>query len=512
MFILFAIVAVLVIVIALKLNETYFILCLCKRVRTKDGSKLEDKITVVPGIVPQFGNNFDLLESSPKAMFQYGRNNLRYAKGKSYLLYFLTAPVYSIATAEDAAELLQSTTVLDKSFIYKLLIAFLGDGLLISSGHKWFSRRKLLTPAFHFNVLQTFNDIFKEESLKLLKKLQCLPKEEIEVNDIVTEFTLNNVIETALGVSLDDLVGSAQYRKTIHDIEEVVIERIFNPLMFYDIVFRMFGRYKKHKHDLKIASDFSSKIIQKKREEYRQKQAQRRDNEEEIDEYGKKKRYAMLDTLLDEESKGNIDHVGICDEVNTFMFEGYDTTSTCLIFTILNLALHPKAQEKCRQELANIGDFSSLTVFDFNKLDYLECVIKETLRLYPSVPFIARTCVTETHINDLILPANSQVNVHIYDIMRDPRHFSDPSAFKPERFTPENSANRHPFAFVPFSAGSRNCIGQKFAILEMKAVLVALLQHFEILPVTKLEDLSFEYGLILRTSQKIYVKLRKIVK
>uniref|UniRef100_A0A1I8Q1E1 Cytochrome P450 n=1 Tax=Stomoxys calcitrans TaxID=35570 RepID=A0A1I8Q1E1_STOCA len=495
-----------------QMNKKYFVLCLCQRVRCEDTSQTMNKICVIPGVVPQLGNNFDLLNLRPDTLYHYPRKCLRYAKGRSYILYYLWSPIYCIVRAEDAAEVFKSTSLIQKSPFYKYLKQFLGDGLLVSSGSKWSYRRKMLTPAFHFSILQTFNDILREESLKLLKKLQCMPKEEIEVNDIVTEFTLNNVIETALGVSLDDLVGSAQYRKTIHDIEEVILERIYNPLMFYDIIFRIFGRYKKHKHDLKIASDFSSRIIQKKREEYRQKQAQQKDNGEEIDEYGKKKRYAMLDTLLDEESKGNIDHEGICDEVNTFMFEGYDTTSTCLIFTILNLALHPEAQEKCRQELANIGDFSSLTVFDFNKLDYLECVIKETLRLYPSVPFIARTCVAETHINGLILPVNSQVNVHIYDIMRDPRHFPDPSAFKPERFTPENSANRHPFAFVPFSAGSRNCIGQKFAILEMKAVMVALLQNFEILPVTKLEDLTFEYGIILRTSQKIYVKLRKIVK
>lgn len=63
----------------------------------------------------------------------------------------------------------------------------------------------------------------------------------------------------------------------------------------------------------------------------------------------------MLDTLLDEESKGNIDHAGICEEVDTFMFEGYDTTSTCLIFTIMNLALHSDVQEKCRQEIESLG-------------------------------------------------------------------------------------------------------------------------------------------------------------
>lgn len=71
--------------------------------------------------------------------------------------------------------------------------------------------------------------------------------------------------------------------------------------------------------------------------------------------FERKQRYAMLDTLLQQESQGNIDHKGICEEVDTFMFEGYDTTSTCLMFAIFNLALHQNVQDKCRQELEEIG-------------------------------------------------------------------------------------------------------------------------------------------------------------
>lgn len=93
-------------------------------------------------------------------------------------------------------------------------------------------------------------------------------------------------------------------------------------------------------------------------------------------------------------------------------------------------------------------------------MEYLECVLKETLRLYPSVPFVARHCVAETRFNDLILPEFTQINIHIYDIMRDPKHFPEPNLFKPERFFPEVTVKRHPFAYVPFSAGSRNCIGE----------------------------------------------------
>ena len=101
-----------------------------------------------------------------------------------------------------------------------------------------------------------------------------------------------------------------------------------------------------------------------------------------------------------------------------------------------------------------------MTVFDFKKLEYLECVLKETLRMYPSVPFIGRDCRTETILNGLIFPASTQISIHIFDIMRDPRHFPEPNVFKPERFLPETANRRHPFAFVPFSAGSRNCIGK----------------------------------------------------
>ncbi|KAI9585887.1 hypothetical protein GQX74_001734 [Glossina fuscipes] len=128
--------------------------------------------------------------------------------------------------------------------------------------------------------------------------------------------------------------------------------------------------------------------------------------------------------------------------------------------------------------------------------------------MYPPVPFIGRQCIKETVLNGLILPRNAQVNIHIIDIMRDPKHFPEPSVFKPDRFLAENTRNMHPFAFVPFSAGSRNCIGQKFAMLEIKAALVAILRNYRVLPVTHTKDLSLEYGIILRTKQNIFIKLK----
>ncbi|XP_017032026.1 probable cytochrome P450 4ac2 [Drosophila kikkawai] len=484
-------------------DRQYFILSLCKRIHTVDGSPLESKIFVTP-TKTRFGNNFDLLSFTPATVFNFLRNATAKAEGRNYLWYFFNAPMYNVVRAEEAEEIFQNPKLITKNMIYELLRPFLGEGLLISTDKKWHTRRKTLTPAFHFNVLQSFLAIFKEECHKLVKVLNQSVDKELELNQVIPQFTLNNVCETALGVKLDDMADGFRYRESIHAIEEVMQQRICNPLLYNLVYFYLFGDYRKHVDNLKIAHDFSSRIIEKKRGLFKSKQI----GQVHEDVLGKKQRYAMLDTLLAAEAEGKIDHQGICDEVNTFMFEGYDTTSTCLIFTFLMLALHQDVQQRCYEELENLPeDSDEISLFQFNEIVFLECVIKESLRMFPSVPLIGRKCMEECVVNGLIMPKDTQINLQIYDIMRDPRHFTKPNDFQPERFLPENTVNRHPFAFVPFSAGQRNCIGQKFAILEMKVLLAAVIRNFKILPVTILEDLTFETGIVLRTHQNVKVKL-----
>lgn len=107
----------------------------------------------------------------------------------------------------------------------------------------------------------------------------------------------------------------------------------------------------------------------------------------------KKKRFAMLDTILSAEKRGEIDFDGVCEETNTFIFAGHDTTSMGLTFILFLFSHHPEAQERVLDEIHNTleeRDDKSLNMNDLNNMKYLDCAIKECFRIYPPVPNISR--------------------------------------------------------------------------------------------------------------------------
>lgn len=219
----------------------------------------------------------------------------------------------------------------------------------------------------------------------------------------------------------------------------------------------------------------------------------------------------MLDTLLASEENQLIDEAGICEEVDTFMFEGHDTTSSGITFSLLLLATYPDIQQRVHDELReaiNKNNGEMLGMSQFRELPYLDRVLKECLRLYPPVTFISRTTTDPVVLGDVEVETGTMLHLHIYDVHRDPKYYPDPERFDPDRFLPENVAARNPYAYIPFSAGPRNCIGQKFAVLEMKTIIQYLLINFQLRAVTKREDVVFVADLVLRTKHPIDIEFR----
>lgn len=199
-----------------------------------------------------------------------------------------------------------------------------------------------------------------------------------------------------------------------------------------------------------------------------------------------------------------------------------------LCFSLMLFAIHKDVQNQIVEEINEIfpDPDEEPTIAKLNELKYLERCIKESLRLYPSVSFISRVSdediVTTTNI---FVPKDSIVNIHIFDLHRDPEVFPDPERFDPDRFLPENTVNRHPFAYIPFSAGPRNCIGkniffykylvdnlfvltgQKFAMLEMKTVLCAILRKYIVEPISTPNTIRLCTEMVMRSKNGIHVKL-----
>ncbi|XP_041971593.1 cytochrome P450 4C1-like [Aricia agestis] len=467
------------------------------------------KILQIPGPKRHFiiGNALDLMVS-PVQLFQYVRD----AANQFSDLYSIHAyPVSSvnIYNPEDVEIITSGMKHHEKSHVYKFLSPWLQEGLLVSNGSKWQSRRKILTSAFHFNVLQKYFATMKDNDKALIESLRDTRGDPVDIVSTISDYTLNTICEAAMGTNLraEETKKGVAYKTAIYDLAKYIIYRFSNVYLLSDFFFNMTWLGKSQKKYLNIVHDFTTSIIEKRKEAIKAKEVGTIEDSE--DEYtGKKKRAAMLDLLIAKQNEGLIDDVGIQEEVDTFMFAGHDTTAVCLTYTLLLLANHPDVQKKVIEELDDIfgKDTRDATMEDLSAMKYLDLVIKESLRLYPSVPFIMRQITQPCKLSNFEIPANTMCAIHIYDLHRNEKYFPDPEKFDPERFLPENSVGRHNYAYIPFSAGPRNCIGQKFAMMEMKSSLSSILRNFNIAPITKREDLCFSADLVLRTTDPVYVK------
>ncbi|GIY72347.1 cytochrome P450 4V2 [Caerostris darwini] len=224
-----------------------------------------------------------------------------------------------------------------------------------------------------------------------------------------------------------------------------------------------------------------------------------------------KKRKAFLELLLEQHFLDpSFTEEDIKDEVETFMFAGYDTTAMALSWTLYCLGLYPEVQTSAFEELKDIfaDDFNrNMTHGDLAKMKYIECVIKETLRLYPVAAFFTRECTEIFSVMGHSVYPGSICFIFPMGLHRDPEVFPEPEKFKPERFFLENCKGRHPYAYIPFSAGPRNCIGQKFAMMELKTVIANVLRHFRITSLDPRDRVHVNSTVVLRNVTPVRLRI-----
>lgn len=191
-------------------------------------------------------------------------------------------------------------------------------------------------------------------------------------------------------------------------------------------------------------------------------------------------RLDLLDLLLTSVHQDGcaLDDDEILAQSVTFMSAGFGTTTTALTATLYCLAQHQEYQDRCVAELESVAAGGELEWSNLNELKFLYACFQEATRLYPPVPGIARDLDEAIDIDGRVVPAGTTVIASIYGVHHNPDVYPDPEEFDPSRFDADKSTKRDPYSWLIFSAGPRNCIGQKFAEMESKIVLAKLLRRF----------------------------------
>ncbi|XP_055948667.1 cytochrome P450 4V2-like [Argiope bruennichi] len=421
-----------------------------------------------------------------------------------FCLWVAYVPFVMIIKADAAKDLLKGMKTNEKSWVYKFLKPFFGEGLLTSGGEKWKARRKLLTPCFHSDIMKDFQLIFNENCQKLADFFQGETDKDFTIIDSPIKLSsLDMICETIFGVSVNALHNeNSQYAKAGVRLEDIFMSRIYNFWMWSDIVFKATKTAKDFYYHLKVLQDFTKSVIKEKKARYLQNQ----------EEFEKKKRKALMDMLLERHFKfQDMNEDDIREEVDTFIMEGHDTIAISMIWTLYLIGLHPEVQAKLHEELdRTFGSDrdSAITIDDLNNLNYMECVIKESNRIYAVVPIFGRQVYEDTEICGYTVPKGSSCMVLNYYLHRDETIFPDPEKFDPDRFLPENAADIPEYGFLPFSAGPRNCIGKAFAMQEMKTILSSILRRFVLQSLDGREKVKPLFHVVLSNSIPVRIRFR----
>ncbi|EDL90318.1 cytochrome P450 4X1, isoform CRA_b [Rattus norvegicus] len=364
----------------------------------------------------------------------------------------------------------------------KIFLSRTGRGLLNLDGPRWFQHRCLLTPAFHQDILKPCVDMMAHSVNMMLDKWEktwTTQETTIEVFEHINLMTLDIIMKCAFGQETNCQINGTyeSYVKATFELGEIISSRLYNFWHHHDIIFKLSPKGHCFQELGKVIHQCTGKNT-------------------------------GMSWAGDEKAFSDAD---LRSEVNTFMWAGHDASAASISWLLYCLALNPEHQDRCRTEIRSIlGDGSSITWEQLDEIPYTTMCIKETLRLIPPIPSISRELSKPLTLPDgHSLPAGMTVVLSIWGLHHNPAVWKDPKVFDPLRFTKENSEQRHPCAFLPFSSGPRNCIGQQFAMLELKVAIALTLLRFRV-AADLTRPPAFSSHTVLRPKHGIYLHLKKL--
>ncbi|XP_063223902.1 cytochrome P450 6j1-like [Bacillus rossius redtenbacheri] len=425
---------------------------------------------------------------------------------------------------------------LDRSFSPpKEAEPLLARSLFVLKGKKWRHMRIKLTPTFTSGKLKKMFHLVNKCGKELLS---CIDQEiskaggSVSVKDTVARYSTDVIASCAFGVDANALADpNCEFRVTMRKMfEPNAIQKLANIIAFMapwlrkiislssvDDSINKFVRGTfwnvvdfRRKNSV-VRKDFVDILMQIKDDgEVHTEDAK------DFDEIKQDSKYMDMDYIKAEKSDIKLEDDDIVAQAFIFIIAGFETSSSVISFTLLELALNPSIQDRLREEIQSVlNKYNSEVTYDsISEMTYLDMVISEAMRKYPTVPVLERKCQLNYKIQNtnIVIEKGTGVMIPVLGIHYDPLIYPQPHTFDPERFSPEKKKERSHFSHLPFGEGPRICIGMRFGMIQVKTALVHILTAYQVRPCAQTPELPLEmkpFG-VLTPKKEIILDFRKI--
>jgi cytochrome P450 len=400
------------------------------------------------GVMPEF--NRDTLAFITRCR-EYGDVvRARFFYVTCYFLYNPDDIEYVLST--NARNFIKSMSV-RSNFFHRLI----GNGLLTSEGDFWRRQRRLAQPAFHRQRISAYGNTMVEYAERMISSWKT--GETRDAHRDMMRLTLEIVAKTLFNA---DVSGDADRVGTI--LSEIVKPFASQATLKWILDNRLPTPAHRRFHGLAKQID---EIV------YRIIEERRRSGRDEGD------LLSMLLQAQDEDGSQMTDQQ-LRDEVITLFLAGHETTALTLSWAWYLLALNPEAESRFHEELETVLRGHAPRFSDLPQLKYTETIAKESMRLYPPAYGVGREAIEECEIGGFRVPAKTQIFAFQWVTQRDPRYFTEPEQFHPDRWTEDFTNSLPKYAYFPFGGGPRACIGNYFAMMEIVLVLATIGRKFRL--------------------------------
>ncbi len=338
---------------------------------------------------------------------------------------------------------------------------FFGNGLFTNNGESWLHQRRLMQPGFHHKRLAHFGTVMTDTTLAMLERWQDTGSQPLDIPLEMTRLTLRVAGLTLFNLDLShdaDLVG--------HTFSVILPQLLKYSFLPFPPLWVPTPGNRRLQAGRETLNQVVYDIISQRRRHLTEASMETADL------------LSMLLAARDEETGEGMNDQQVRDEVMTLLLGGHETTSSTLTWAWYLLSQHPEVEQRLHEEVDRVLGAQPPTVNRLEDLPYTRRVIQETMRLYPAAFFVIRHAIAADEIGGYPVAANSMIFLMAHWVHRHPAFWEEPERFDPDRFTPERSANRPRYAYIPFGGGPRLCIGNSLAIMEAQLVLATVAQRY----------------------------------